>query len=410
MPAEPERHAVAAAGPPGPGRGRETGFVTASSGSGSGLRPLAGLQQHALREALAEAGVPVSESRMRASQIWSWLYVRGATRFDAMTDISKARRAEFAERFDIARPAVAERQVSGDGTRKYVLEFRDGARVEAVYIPEPQRGTLCVSSQVGCTLNCSFCHTGTQRLVRNLTAGEIVAQLLVCRDDLDLWPGPGEMPAPNRTLSNVVLMGMGEPLYNFENVRDACAIISDGDGIGISRRRITLSTSGVVPMIPRAGEEIRTQLAVSLHAATDDVRNRLVPINRKWNIASLLDACRAYPGAANSRRITFEYAMLDGVNDSDADARGLVRLLAGIPAKVNLIPFNPWPGAPYTCSPWRRIEAFAAIVNRSGYSAPIRMPRGRDILAACGQLKSETERAVPRRAPKKRQIDAVHTD
>ena len=281
-------------------------------GSGPGLRPLAGLSRSALREALAEAGLPPAESRMRASQVWSWLYVRGATQFGGMTDISKARRAEFDERFDISRPVVAARQMSVDGTRKYVLEFGDGAQVEAVYIPEPQRGTLCLSSQVGCTLNCSFCHTGTQRLVRNLTAGEIVAQLLVCRDDLGLWPGPGEGPTPIRTLSNVVLMGMGEPLYNFDSVRDACEIISDGDGIGISRRRITLSTSGVVPMIPRAGEEIRTQLAVSLHAAKDEVRDRLVPINRKWNIAALLDACRAYPGAGNSRRITFEYAMLDG--------------------------------------------------------------------------------------------------
>ena len=380
-----------------------------SARSGSGQLPLAGLTRVSLQRELAEAGVPPAQVRMRASQVWSWFYVRGATRFEGMTDISKARRAEFAARFDIQRPAVASCQVSVDGTRKYVLEFGDGARVEAVYIPEPQRGTLCLSSQVGCTLNCSFCHTGTQRLVRNLAAGEIVAQLLVCRDDLGLWPGPGETPAPNRSLSNVVLMGMGEPLYNFDNVRDACAIISDGDGIGISRRRITLSTSGVVPMIARVGEEIRTQLAVSLHATTDAVRNRLVPINRKWNIATLLDACRAYPGAGNSRRITFEYAMLDGVNDSDEDARRLVRLLAGIPAKVNLIPFNPWPGAPYACSPWSRIEAFAEIVNRAGYSAPIRMPRGRDILAACGQLKSETERAVARRGARKEQTLAVHS-
>ena len=382
--------------------------MTAACGSGPGLRPLTGLPRPALREALVAAGIPPAESRMRASQIWSWLYVRGASRFSGMTDISKARRAELSTQFDIGRPNIAARQVSVDGTRKYVLAFGDGAQVEAVYIPEPQRGTLCISSQVGCTLNCSFCHTGTQRLVRNLTAGEIVSQLLVCRDDLGLWPGPGEVPAPNRTLSNVVLMGMGEPLYNFENVRDACRIIADGDGIGISRRRITLSTSGVVPMIPRAGEEIRTQLAVSLHASTDAVRDHLVPINRKWNIEALLDACRAYPGAGNSRRITFEYAMLAGVNDSDQDARRLVRLLAGIPAKVNLIPFNTWPGAPYTCSDWPRIEAFAEIVNRAGYSAPIRMPRGRDILAACGQLKSETERAVPRRARREGGTSAVH--
>ena len=382
--------------------------MTAAGGSGPGLRPLTGLPRRALREALVEAGIPPAESRMRTSQIWSWLYVRGASQFSGMTDISKARRAELSTQFDIGRPSIAARQVSVDGTRKYVLAFRDGAQVEAVYIPEPQRGTLCISSQVGCTLSCSFCHTGTQRLVRNLTAGEIVSQLLVCRDDLGLWPGPGEVPAPNRALSNVVLMGMGEPLYNFENVRDACRIIADGDGIGISRRRITLSTSGVVPMIPRAGEEIRTQLAVSLHASTDAVRDRLVPINRKWNIAALLDACRAYPGAGNSRRITFEYAMLAGVNDSDEDARRLVRLLAGIPAKVNLIPFNAWPGAPYTCSDWPRIEAFAGIVNRAGYSAPIRMPRGRDILAACGQLKSETERTVSRRARREGRTSAVH--
>ena len=381
--------------------------VTPLAADGDTRRPLAGLSRPALRDALQAEGVPEGEARMRAAQVWSWFHVRGATGFDGMTDISRARRAQFSDRFDLARPNVALRQVSADGTRKYVLEMADGARIETVYIPEPRRGTLCLSSQVGCTLTCSFCHTGTQRLVRNLTAGEIVAQLLVCRDDLGLWPGPGETPAPDRALSNVVLMGMGEPLYNFDAVRDACAIIADGDGIGISRRRITLSTSGVVPMIARAGEEIRTQLAVSLHATTDSVRDGLVPINRKWNIATLLDACRAYPGAGNSRRITFEYAMLDGINDSDAEARRLVRLLAGIPAKVNLIPFNPWPGAPYGCSSWPRIEAFAAILNRAGYSAPIRMPRGRDILAACGQLRSDSVRR-PRGRPQRGESHAVH--
>lgn len=362
---------------------------------GGGARPIIGMGRAELVDAIAALGVPAREARMRAAQVWSWAYVRGATGFAGMTDVSKARRAEFADAFDLRRPRTVSRQLSADGTRKYLLEMTDGARVETVYIPEAGRGTLCVSSQVGCTLNCSFCHTGTQRLVRNLTAGEIVAQLLVCRDDLGLWPRPGDPPTPDRALSNIVLMGMGEPLYNFDSVRDACALVADGSGIGISRRRITLSTSGVVPQIRRAGEEIGTQLAVSLHATTDSVRDRLVPINRKWNIDCLLDACRAYPGAANSQRITFEYAMLDGVNDSDDDARRLVQLLKGIPAKVNLIPFNKWPGAAYECSPWERIGKFAEIVNRAGYSSPIRMPRGRDIFAACGQLKSDSER-MPR--------------
>lgn len=357
---------------------------------------LLGLRPDALRETLLTAGTPPREVRMRAAQVWGWIYNRGAADFTNMTDVAKAYRAMLAEHFHIGRPAVTRRQVSEDGTRKYLLRLTDGALVEAVYIPEADRGTLCVSSQVGCTLTCRFCHTGTQRLVRNLTAGEIVAQVLICRDDLGLWPQPGEAPTGDRALSNIVLMGMGEPLYNFDNVRDACATIADAAGIGISRRRITLSTSGVVPMIARAGTEIRTQLAISLHATTDAVRDELVPINKRWNIESLLAACRAYPRAANSRRVTFEYVMLRDVNDSDADAHRLAKLLAGIPAKVNLIPFNPWPGAPYECSTWERIESFAAIVNRAGYSAPVRMPRGRDILAACGQLKSDTERR-PRR-------------
>ncbi len=357
---------------------------------------LLGLPQEELAAVLAEAGAPPAETRMRARQLWGWIYDRGLVDFAGMSNVAKPFRAFLRDNFSVDRPALRRREVSEDGTRKYLLAMRDGALAEAVYIPEPDRGTLCVSSQVGCTLTCSFCHTGTQRLARNLTAGEIVAQLLVCRDDLGLWPEPGERPAGSRLLSNVVFMGMGEPLYNFEAVRDACGVIAHSAGIGISRRRITVSTSGVVPMMRRVGEEIGTQLAVSLHATTDEVRDGLVPINRKWNIEALLDACRAYPGAGNARRITFEYVMLHGVNDSDADARRLVRLLAGIPAKVNLIPFNPWPGAPYECSEWERIESFAAIVNRAGYSSPIRMPRGRDILAACGQLRTESQRASRR--------------
>jgi 23S rRNA (adenine2503-C2)-methyltransferase len=298
------------------------------------------------------------------------------------------------------RPAIVSRQVSQDGTRKYLLRLEGGHEVETVYIPETDRGTLCVSSQVGCTLTCTFCHTGTQTLVRNLTAAEIVGQILVARDDLEDWPGPGRRPGvgdARRAISNVVLMGMGEPLYNFDNVRDAMAVAMDGEGLSISRRRITLSTSGVVPQIPRWGEEGRTLLAISFHAVRDDVRDVLVPINRKWNIAALLDACRAYPRLSNAERITFEYVMLKGVNDSDADARELVRLIAGIPAKINLIPFNPWPGSAYERSSWGRIEAFADIVNAAGYASPIRTPRGQDILAACGQLKSATERQ--RRGP-----------
>lgn len=354
---------------------------------------LLGLPQEKLAATLLQAGASSNETRMRARQIWGWVYDRGLVEFTEMGNVAKSFRHFLRDNFSVDRPEIRRREVSDDGTRKYLLAMRDGALAEAVYIPEPDRGTLCVSSQVGCTLTCSFCHTGTQRLARNLTAGEIVAQLLVCRDDLGLWPEPGVRPAGSRLLSNVVFMGMGEPLYNFEAVRDACGVIAHSAGIGISRRRITLSTSGVVPMMQRAGEEIGTQLAVSLHATTDEVRDRLVPINRKWNIQTLLEACRTYPGAGNARRITFEYVMLKDVNDSDSDAKRLVRLLAGLPAKVNLIPFNPWPGAPYACSDWERIESFAAIINRAGYSSPIRMPRGRDILAACGQLRTETQRA-----------------
>ncbi len=351
---------------------------------------LIGLTRAALADALAAAGTPEKQLRMRTRQIWSWLYQKGARDFDAMTDLSKTYRATLAEHFEIRRPEIVTRQISNDGTRKYLLRIAGGHEVEAVYIPEEDRGTLCISSQVGCTLTCSFCHTGTQKLVRNLTAGEIVGQILVARDDLDEWARPA---ADKRLVSNIVLMGMGEPLYNTDNVRDAMKIAMDGEGISLSRRRITLSTSGVVPEIARAGEEIGCMLAISFHATTDEVRDKLVPINRKWNIEALIQACRDYPRLSNAERITFEYVMLKGVNDSDADAKRLVRLIAGIPAKINLIPFNPWPGAPYERSDWDRIEAFAEIVNRAGYASPVRTPRGEDIMAACGQLKSATERA-----------------
>ncbi|HEU0222997.1 MAG TPA: 23S rRNA (adenine(2503)-C(2))-methyltransferase RlmN [Paracoccaceae bacterium] len=354
---------------------------------------LIGLPREALRAALTDAGTPEGQAKMRAAQIWAWLYQRGVREFAAMTNLSKAYRAELAAHFRIAVPEIAARQVSADGTRKYLLRLEGGHEVETVYIPEEERGTLCISSQVGCTLTCSFCRTGTQRLVRNLTAAEIVGQILVARDDLGEWPGPDGRQPERRLLSNLVLMGMGEPLYNFEAVRDAMRIAMDGEGISLSRRRITLSTSGVVPEIARAGREIGTLLAISFHATTDELRDRLVPINRKWNIAALLQTCRDYPRLSNAERITFEYVMLKGVNDSDADAKRLVRLIAGIPAKINLIPFNPWPGAPYERSDWDRIEAFAEIVNRAGYASPIRTPRGQDIMAACGQLKSASERA-----------------
>ena len=384
---------------------RPVAGAAGSPGPGGGMPPdprtdLVGLTPPRLQEVLREAGTAESELRMRASQVWSWLYRRGAADFSGMTDIARSYRAFLDERFQITRPKLAQRQLSEDGTRKYLLEFGDGSRAETVFIPGEGRGTLCVSSQVGCTLNCSFCHTGTQKLVRNLTAGEIVAQLLVCRDDLGLWPVPGEREPAERMLSNIVLMGMGEPLYNFDNVRDACAVFSDPAGIKLSRRRITLSTAGVAPMIPRAGEEIGTLLAISLHATTDVLRDQLVPINRKWNIETLLAACRNYPRIGNARRVTFEYVMLKEINDSNADARRLVERIRGIPAKINLIPFNPWPGAPYICSEPDRIEAFAAIVNRAGYASPVRTPRGQDILAACGQLRSESERVRrPRPSP-----------
>jgi 23S rRNA (adenine2503-C2)-methyltransferase len=364
---------------------------------------LIGLSRGELAEALAEAGVPEKQIRMRAAQIWHWLYLRGATDFAAMTSMSKALRAELAERFALPRPEIVEEQVSTDGTRKWLLRFppRGAGRpveVETVYIPEEGRGTLCVSSQVGCTLTCSFCHTGTQKLVRNLTAEEIVGQILLARERLGDFPTPESpgTPEEGRLVSNIVMMGMGEPLYNFDNVKTALLIAADGDGLALSKRRITLSTSGVVPMIPRTGAEMGVGLAISLHAVRDELRDELVPINRKWPIAELLEACRTYPGLSNSKRITFEYVMLKGVNDSLAEARELVRLLGGIPAKINLIPFNPWPGSPYECSDWEQIETFADVVNRAGYASPIRTPRGRDILAACGQLKSETEKLSAR--------------
>ena len=353
---------------------------------------IVGLTRDQLRDALIEAGTPERQARMRVGQIWQWVYHWGVRDFAAMTNLAKDYRAFLAERFEIAVPEVVTRQVSEDGTRKYLLRIAGGHEVETVYIPEDNRGTLCVSSQVGCTLTCSFCHTGTQKLVRNLTAGEIVGQLMVARDDLGEWPQPGAPKDETRLVSNLVLMGMGEPLYNFDNVRDAMRVVMDGEGLSLSRRRITLSTSGVVPEIARTAEEIGCLLAVSFHATTDAVRDRLVPINKRWNIGDLLGALRDYPRLSNSERITFEYVMLDGVNDSDDDARRLIRLIRGIPAKINLIPFNEWPGAPYRRSSWDRIEAFADIIYKAGYASPIRTPRGEDIMAACGQLKSATER------------------
>jgi 23S rRNA (adenine2503-C2)-methyltransferase len=357
---------------------------------------LLGLSPDALKTALIAAGVPEKAAPMRVRQLWNWIYVHGARDFAAMTSLAKDFRAQMAERFTLARPDVVTEQISNDGTRKWLLRGEGGQEFESVFIPEPGRGTLCVSSQVGCTLNCRFCHTGTQKLVRNLNPAEIVGQVMIARDALSDWPSTAE----GRRLTNVVMMGMGEPLYNFDNVKAALAIVADGDGLALSRRRITLSTAGVVPMIKRAGEEIGSSLAISLHAARDEVRDVIVPINKKYKIAELLDACRNYPGVSNARRITFEYVMLKGVNDSLADARELVRVIRGIPAKINLIPFNPWPGAPYECSDWEQIEKFAEIVNRAGYASPVRTPRGRDIMAACGQLKSESvkQRASERMA------------
>jgi 23S rRNA (adenine2503-C2)-methyltransferase len=384
-----------------------TSELSARPAQSAGLKPsLAGRDRAGLALALAALGVPEREQRMRVSQLWHWIYFRGARDFDVMTNVAKELRSRLADAYTLERPEVAVEQVSSDGTRKWLLRLagEPGERpheIETVYIPEAERGTLCVSSQIGCTLTCTFCHTGTQRLVRNLTQEEIAAQLMVARDKIGDWPGmtPPEgaiVPAAPRFISNIVFMGMGEPLYNFEGVTPAIEIMADGDGMSVGKRRITVSTSGVVPMIEPLGREAGTMLAVSLHAVRDELRDDLVPLNKKYPIADLLAACRAYPGLSNARRITFEYVMLKGVNDSPADARELVRLLSGIPAKINLIPFNPWPGTKYECSDWETIERFSEIVFRAGYASPVRRPRGRDILAACGQLKSESERLSAR--------------
>ncbi len=376
---------------------------------------LIGLSPAELAECFAALGVPEKAQRMRCAQVWNWLYARGAFGFDQMTVLSKELRATLAKNYSLTRPEIVTEQVSTDGTRKWLLRLApatpggQGPLIETVYIPEPTRGTLCISSQVGCTLSCTFCHTGTQKLVRNLTAGEIVGQIMLARDRIGDWAGaeaddPTGLPEAERKITNIVLMGMGEPLYNFEHVRDAMGIASASDGLSFSKRRITLSTSGVVPEIPRWGAEANTMLAISLHAVRDELRDELVPINRKWPIADLLEACRQYPSLSNAKRITFEYVMLKDVNDTVSDAKELVRLLKGIPAKINLIPFNSWPGAPYECSDWGRIETFAEVVNRAGYASPVRSPRGRDIMAACGQLKSES---VKRSASERRSEAAI---
>jgi 23S rRNA (adenine2503-C2)-methyltransferase len=366
------------------------------------LRPsLVGMTREELAEMMAQIGVTEKQRKMRARQLWHWIYNKGLTSFDLMTDISKELRGKLEEAFHVGRPEIVTEQKSSDGTIKWLLKLAPDERgqrheIETVYIPEEDRGTLCISSQVGCTLTCSFCHTGTQALVRNLTAGEIVGQIMLARDRIKDWPDDltanPKPPLSGRYITNVVLMGMGEPLYNFDNVKQAMHIASDGEGMSLSKRRITLSTSGVVPEIVRAGEEIGTSLAISLHGTTDEIRNTLVPLNKKYPIAELLNACAKYPSASNARRITFEYVMLKGINDSKDDAKRLVRLLAGLPAKVNLIPFNPWPGSPYECSEWDVIEVFAEILNNAGYASPVRTPRGRDIMAACGQLKSESQK------------------
>jgi len=361
--------------------------------SAAGLTNLVGLTRDAMLAALVAAGTPERQAKMRVGQIWQWIYHWGVRDFAAMTNLAKDYRAFLAANFAITLPEIVQKQVSADGTRKYLVRIAGGHEVETVYIPEENRGTLCISSQVGCTLTCSFCHTGTQKLVRNLTADEIVGQVMLARDDLGEWPVPGAPKVETRLISNVVLMGMGEPLYNFDNVRDAMKVVMDNEGIALGRRRITLSTSGVVPEIARTALEIGCLLAVSFHATTDAVRDQLVPINKKWNIATLLDALRDYPGLSNSERITFEYVMLEGVNDTKEDAYRLIELIRGIPAKINLIPFNEWPGAPYKRSSGNRIHTFADIIHNAGYASPIRTPRGEDIMAACGQLKSATERA-----------------
>jgi 23S rRNA (adenine2503-C2)-methyltransferase len=366
----------------------------------AGPIPLAGLTRAQLRTALIEhAGVEEKKAKMRAEQLWRWIYHYGVQSFDEMTNVSKDLRKVLSEKFTLARAEIVERLVSVDGTRKYLIRFAPGVEAETVFIPDVGKsGALCVSSQVGCTLNCTFCHTGTQKLVRNLTAAEIAQQVMIARDDLGEWPTSNE----DRQITNIVFMGMGEPLYNLDNVSDAIDVISDGDGIAIGRRRITVSTSGVVPKMTELGERTKAMLAISLHATNDELRDELVPLNKKYNIATLMDAIRAYPDLSNAKRVTFEYVMLKGVNDSLAEARALVKLLKGVPSKINLIPFNPWPNSPYECSDWDQIEAFADVVNRAGYASPIRTPRGRDIFAACGQLKSES---VKMRASEKRKLE-----
>ncbi len=366
----------------------------------SGPIPLAGLTRAQLRDVLIEhAGVEQKKAKMRAEQLWRWIYHFGVTSFDEMTNVSKDLRKVLTEKFTLARAEIVERLVSVDGTRKYLIRFAPGVEAETVFIPDVGKsGALCVSSQVGCTLNCTFCHTGTQKLVRNLTAAEIAQQVMIARDDLGEWPTSNE----DRQITNIVFMGMGEPLYNLDNVSDAIDVISDGDGIAIGRRRITVSTSGVVPKMTELGERTKAMLAISLHATNDPLRDELVPLNKKYNIETLMDAIRAYPDLSNAKRVTFEYVMLKGVNDSPAEARALVKLLKGVPSKINLIPFNPWPNSPYECSDWETIETFADIVNRAGYASPIRTPRGRDIFAACGQLKSES---VKMRASEKRRLE-----
>ena len=368
---------------------------------------LSGLTRDELRQALIDAEIcPPEKAKMRASQVWRWIHHYGVTDFALMSDVAKDTRAKLAEAFTLARPEIVERQVSKDGTRKWLIRTAPGIEIETVYIPDVGRaGALCVSSQVGCTLNCTFCHTGTQKLVRNLTTAEIVAQVQVARDDLDEWPSPKE----DRRLSNIVFMGMGEPLYNLDHVANAIDIISDNEGIALSRRRITVSTSGVVPQLNALGERTAAMLAISLHATNDPLRDQLVPLNKKYPLDQLMAAIRAYPGLSNARRVTFEYVMLKGVNDSPAEARALIKLIEGIPSKVNLIPFNPWPGTDYQCSDWKTIETFAAILNKAGYASPIRTPRGRDILAACGQLKSESEklRASARIKAEREEADAA---
>ena len=367
-------------------------FVTVPRKAPEGLLNIIGLTRSSLKEALIESGTPEKQANMRVGQIWQWIYEKGIRDFGKMTNLAKPYREALKKQFLISVPEIISKNISQDGTRKYLMRINGEHEVETVYIPEENRGTLCISSQVGCTLTCSFCHTGTQRLVRNLTSSEIVGQILAARDDLGEWPNQGVPKTEPRMLSNIVLMGMGEPLYNFNNVRDAMKIAMDPEGIALSRRRITLSTSGVVPEIAKTAEEIGCQLAISFHATTDEIRDKLVPINKKWNISKLLETLKNYPKVSNSERITFEYVMLKDINDTDEDAHRLVKLIKGIPAKINLIPFNEWPGSPFERSDWRQIKSFAEIVYRAGYASPIRTPRGEDIMAACGQLKSATEK------------------